>query len=453
MVKYILGRIFSAFLLPLAVVALVVVLISPKITWMPGTTYKSWYSQISGCNVNAGEKCDIADTKVCWICPVFNSLFDVVSETGIKVYLKLADGAVKFLIILFAFWILYHTYFSFNFNKGVSADEYVQKILVMAAYLMVGLVLLGTYISKGTVIKSIYSNTIDPLFSMAANFGTKIMDWPACSNIADEADTKNEDEFAQGIFSQSVKKSTSCMIGSINIMLISGISAGWNLLNYFSKSGNPLDMIGGVIIIMFFAYIMVRFPLKYLDVFVNIGLVFALLPIMIVAWVFSGDERISVAKGFWETGYEIVVHSLVKFLMTCLVMGLIYKTFVLVGEFYYSYNGISYIFPDYFNATNTVINPNLGSGEFMLNCYEADYNLSQCYEHIPMPSASLSGFIPILFAVLVASYLLGKIDDYTSAIWGGSKDLDVGGSMEKLFTSLIQKTKNIKAQIASEVKK
>lgn len=103
------------------------------------------------------------------------------------------------------------------------------------------------------------------------------------------------------------------IIYRIYIAFNSGIALGAHML----ISIDLMSWVIGIFIILVFFYMMLLFPLLFLESFFMLGAVIILFPFFLAAWVFPST------KGYMKTAWDVLFQATAQILMTCVYIGVL----------------------------------------------------------------------------------------------------------------------------------
>lgn len=392
-----------------------------------GTDFNTWYTSVTGVEpVNGMFMAD--NFKGCWCCAVFAKIFDLLSVVSLNVYVFISDMVWTLVTMGLAVWILVKVY---QYIKNEQQENFADILKALAKKIFV-IAIIGVAIgySKPERLKSmanlLFENTAVPIMQMGVGVGTEIIKSPICAKLT--YPTTEVD----GLLSPQVKNDMLCLVNSVNVVFLSATTAGANMIDFslreFLRSKNPsvlLDIIGGMAmtVIFFLMYIMIPFTL--IDMVFTVGLLIAFIPIMLGGYAY--DET----KGFSNTGFTSLFGMAFYIIMYCLFLGIIYSSFIFIGDMYYPgpVDNFTYLFPDFiYNNMVAGKTADIMKSETFSKCFaDAAGNVSKVKScllsqniQFEIPSLQNPGgsFLPIFSLGLISLMIMSNLKVYAGLVSG-----------------------------------
>lgn len=425
-----------------------------------GTSFVDWYQSVSGIEpVNGMFPAD--NFNGCWSCGIFAKVFDLMSVVGLEVFTFISDIVWTLVLFGIAIWMLSKVYSyikdeqKINFNDVIK--ELAKKLFIIA--------IIGVAIGYSTPsrLKSmanlIFENTALPVLEMGVGVGTEIVKSPVCEHL-----TYPQSE-VDGILSKELKNDLLCLVNSVNVVYLSATTAGANMIDFslkgFLEYKNPvilLDIIGGMAITVIFFLMYLVIPFTLIDIVFTIGILIAFVPVMLAGYAY--DET----KKFSSTGFKSLFGMAFKIIMYCIFLGIIYSSFIFIGDMYYPgpLDNFTYLFPDFiYNDLVASQTDTLMKSEAFANCFNlANGNVSKIQSCLvskdilfEMPSLQNPGgsFFPIFTLGLLSLMIMGNLDTYSGIVSGYM--FKVGGTFLKLVNSTRTWVKSFGREITTKLLK
>ena len=305
---------------------------------------------LSGCTILEGilagddmTKYDNEYTKRsgCWGCLIFEALFNAINSMIGVLYPMIVEGSRKLLAVLFALWILIkvgNMFFSF---KQPDTGEFWTEFARMGVAVVACAAIL---ISKDTLFWLI-DNTLVPVFEGMFNMGVAIIE-RTFADMGFEVNTKPDNIMDPGnsnyagcawkhaaaaeagvAFDNGMKETMTCMIFEMHKRITFTYFFAYKLIT----QGEFLPVIIGLGIIIIFFLIGLMFPFYLVDGIFRVGIVFIILPILVVFWPFKPLRQFAAAA--WRIALGAFVHVTMMAVFVTLVVELVTDfTLVTVGR-------------------------------------------------------------------------------------------------------------------------
>lgn len=395
--------------------------------WTIGTNFDTWYTNVTGVEpVNGMFSAD--NFKGCWCCAVFAKVFDLLSVVSLNIYVFISDIVWTLITMGIAVWILIKVY---NYIKEEQSENFADILKELTKKLFI-IAIIGVAINyaKPERLKSmanlIFENTAVPILQMGVGVGTEIIKSPICDKL-----TYQESE-VDGLLSPQVKNEMLCLVNSINVVFLSGTTAGANMVSFslkeFLHDKNPavlLDIIGGMAMIVIFFMMYIFIPFTLIDFVFTIGILIAFVPIMF------GGYAYNETKGFSNTGFKSLFGMAFYIIMYCLFLGIIYSSFIFIGDMYYPgpLDNFTYLFPDFiYNNMVAGQTEDIMKSNAFANCFNsANGNVSKMQTcllskniQFEMPSLQNPGgsFLPMFSLGLISLMIMSNLKTYAGLVSG-----------------------------------
>ena len=320
----------------------VIVFIFRDYTWPSGMTFDEWYLKISGCDINNPENnvnCLITNPIACWHCQILDNVWNVMYFTAYKFYNFFSQVSITIMTFAFAFWLLLEMFFKKFATGDIKFDPqgwwksvimkafkiifaigimYSLRISGVVKYIIDPAISTGTFFSR-TVISSIIDidrcnklikNTEPPKFLINAIKASQ-----NSSNILKEIANDNT-----GITYQSnVKNEFICIIWNFQTMLLTGISAGANIVQ---MDWNLFNKLIGISIIIVFFLLGWHTLVEVLDIFISLGFLLIFTPFTIMSWAVGGMFKIS--KSLLNTSFDTLIGIAVHLFIYSFSLSILY---------------------------------------------------------------------------------------------------------------------------------
>lgn len=237
----------------------------------------------------------------CWSCQMFSDIMSTMSGLLPRIYSALGHTIVPFAIILTAVWFAWTLLSSFmnsSVEKPWSISEkfgiHVLKLGFVSALLVAPLPRMITNIA------------IEPIFNIGLSLNRMAVhddSFDSCVVATALADPVSVDSRAaeSGAFSPKLRHNLTCELAGVHQLTGLGMTVGWTMLNmafnhdYMHKimwdtpifPNVPMFFIGAMIMLLFAAALL-PVPLYFLEVFIKLSMDLVMLPLMLLAWLFSG---------------------------------------------------------------------------------------------------------------------------------------------------------------------
>ncbi len=418
--------------------------------WVLGQSFEEWWQTMHNSPIIDG-KFSAIDNKTCWSCGIMAKTFDLMSIMGLKLYIYISDIAWTLIVMGFAVWILIYMYDNLIKKQGSDLrkmlKEITTKIIVIS---IIGAALFLTtnkekneiYLTK--MVNNIVENTAVPVLKLGIGVSSEILDTKICDKFYYPEETE-----VDGIITHGLKKDMLCFMNSINMVYLSAMTAGSNMIDMSWKAfwDNPSqnakalpDFIAGLAmeIIFFLMYLLIPFTL--IDIIFTLGILVCFLPLMI------GGYAYKETSGFSQKGIGSIWRMCFYIIMYSVFLGILYSSFIYIADMYYPapLDNFTYLFPDF--IYNTMVGSQTSqimASEGFQNCYaQAGDNIGKMQEcllkigvEFDLPKLDTTGgsFLPIFTFGLLSLMIMSNVKTYAGLISGYS--FEVGKYAENLLSS------------------
>lgn len=239
--------------------------------------------------------------STCWSCQMFSDIMTVMSNMIPPVYSAIGRVVIPFAAALLAIWVAWKILSGFMNSKIDKPWSLVSQF--------------GTQMIKFAFISSLLiiplprlltDVVIEPVFNVGLSLTHLItgeQDYAKCvvaTAVADPASV-SVDAANSGAYSPKLRYSLACQIANVHQMTALGMTVGWTMLNmafndeYMHKImwGIPIFpnvpiFFAGLLVLVLFFFAMLPIPLYFLEVFITLSMDLIMLPLMLLAWLFSG---------------------------------------------------------------------------------------------------------------------------------------------------------------------
>ena len=455
--------------------------------WFVGDSFDTWWQTISK-TPTINSLYSATDPSVCWSCNIFIKLMDLLTVVGLEVYTYLADICFVLMVTGFAVWLLNYMYkniiLSQNGDVGGMVKDIAKKIIVISI-LSVALFSVNntaktekdSYLTN--MATTIFENTAVPLFKLGLGVSSKILDIKVDNNsgfceklyFPEEGNSKNL------LITHEMKKDLLCLMNSVNIVFLSAMKAGANMVSLafkeffelsldFKRKGILLgDIVAGMLIIVVFFMMYIWVPFSLIDIVFTIGLLISFIPIMVLSYAYDEVSRL---KSFTKKALGSLWHIVWYLIVYAIFLGILYSSFVYIADKYYPgpLDNFTFLFPDFVYSFVTGKQPDSALTAAFKSCvttYGTNLDsLQKCLLsygiNFEAPSFTNPGgsFLPMFsFGIISLMLMFGSISTYAGII-GGSM-LSIGNAAKNLFKSSLNfvktnVTKGIRGFVAKKQK-
>jgi hypothetical protein len=248
----------------------------------------------------------------CWFCPIFAKAFQAINNISTQIYNKLKEPILPVLSVGLALWIAFLVLKFFSSFQGMDPGQFFNSF---SRGIFKGFIA-ATLLAAGP--SFIFGYTLTPILELGGGFSQKIIEsdtdfttysdtdlglssYNPCSKV-----TLSPSDFPTGsAFSYSAFQQLDCMLRTASWRVIGGMAVGSTIVsivfedsNIFSFFSNLDILIMGCLIWLGHFVVLIILPLKLIDILANIAFVGALMPLLIVTWVFQTWKDSYAKKAF-----------------------------------------------------------------------------------------------------------------------------------------------------------
>ena len=263
----------------------------------------------------------------CWSCKIFIMFFDAANKIAGQVNGALTGPAGKILILGVALWTVFNV--AALFSSVTDAPD-IMGFLTKFGGMILKAGFAWCFLEGGSSLAFHY--IVNPVLSAAAGLSAQVLSLTNSAVNCTIDSNSMVDGSINAPMGAGVRDSLDCMIKAIasgmarSQSIAQGLRCGsffWFEVDFWFLPGpkfyimNPLMWLFGMMLGCLFWIISFMFPIAMLDVIFRIGLLVAMLPMFILAWVFPITAR------FAKTAWDIFLHSCMVFTITGLIIGMI----------------------------------------------------------------------------------------------------------------------------------
>lgn len=247
----------------------------------------------------------------CWACKVFNEFGKQIFSSG-----KAADAAGKTLIpVVSGFASVFALFYLGSGFIAGDASDLPQRWTVFWR-LMVS-VAFGTAVLSAGAFSFVWDYVYDPLFSI----GTGVAGVFASDAVQTSCDPGAIKVGGFASADATLEAMYKVVCGGHNIS-IQGIATGLALGTHVDGVVNTLFYgISGLVIVFMYLWIMISFPLRFIDVLIRLGIVGMITPLLVIAAVFKPT------RGYISIGISNVLNATAQFAITAVMFAIGSKVF------------------------------------------------------------------------------------------------------------------------------
>ncbi|MCK5296412.1 MAG: hypothetical protein KAJ75_05950 [Alphaproteobacteria bacterium] len=254
----------------------------------------------------------IADYAPCWFCPIFDVVFRAVGTYSYRAYISVNEDALMLLTVGLLLWFSRKSMDVIGSVAEFDAADFWKQI---TARMFAGVIAAALLMASAS---EVYGYVMSPMIQGAVGFASAIIGG-SC-----DGGGLSFTPMANSVFSEGTLNALSCIIDEMNKSVAKGVAVGW--VTFIEgikfelippKLPDINSIIGGLAIMIVFFAIIIMMPFYMVDACFRLGVVGALVPMFIVAWVFPST------KWFAKKGWAMLVNSMIVLICMCLVLGLI----------------------------------------------------------------------------------------------------------------------------------
>ncbi len=248
----------------------------------------------------------------CWFCPIFAKAFQAINNISTQIYNKLKEPILPVLSVGLALWIAFLVLKFFSSFQGMDPGQFFNSF---SRGIFKGFIA-ATLLAAGP--SFIFGYTLTPILELGGGFSQKIIESDTDFTTYNDTDlglpsynpcsqvSLSQSDFPAGsAFSYSAFQQLDCMLRTASWRVIGGMAVGSTIVsivfedsNIFSFFSNLDILIMGGLIWLGHFVVMIILPLKLIDILANIAFVGALMPLLIVTWVFQTWKNSYAKKAF-----------------------------------------------------------------------------------------------------------------------------------------------------------
>ena len=371
----------------------------------------------------------------CWACPVFDSLFAIISNTAAAAYSRMAYFSVIIFCILLSFYVLNAVWQ--NIKNGMS-DPFFQKSLKPV---LIKSVLALTLLSMGLMVPKLISTiTFEPAAEITLQFSKAML--PPDYAIPSNYDAIKLDD--SGFFNSGLRDTILQLLETsvanfqvyikIGIGIIDSAFSLKALLGFGSLIRHMIICFIGIFLTYNFARLFIKYSFCFMDIIVAMAMFAFFFPLSIVLFIFRGASDLpgwmnNLGKNLGGEQIKKLVNAIVSVASAILT----YTVIMLIIRGFLNANGVD---------TDSISNATESLFEFDLENSDA----------------MQITFVGSIVLVYVINFIAGKIPDVTKTILStfGIKQEDelskeMGENALKLTDIVLENAKKItKAVIGGE---
>lgn len=258
---------------------------------------------LSGCNPFKWEALltsvdgEYQDKSSCWGCLIFEALFNAIDDMVTSLYPIVVNGCRSLLAIIFALWIAFKVgSMFFSFKQPDIAEFWSEFARTGLAVIFCAAILA----SKDTLF-DLLGYTLIPVFEGAIQIGVAIINESfgdlqveAAYNSCTVYDVTADSAKALG---DGMREALTCLIFEMHRRLTYGYFFAYKLMGI----GEFAEFFLGLFLLFIFFLISLAFPFYLVDGIFRIGIVFVILPILVVFWPFKPLRQF--ASAAWRLSF------------------------------------------------------------------------------------------------------------------------------------------------------
>lgn len=237
----------------------------------------------------------------CWSCQMFSDIMATMSNILPRIYSALGHVIIPFAVMLSAIWFAWRLVDNF-LNQKVEqpwsvANTFTTHLLKLAFVSTILVAPLPRLISE---------IAIEPIFNVGLSLNRAVVhddQFDACVVATAIADPVSIDEQAanRGAFSPKLRHNLACELAGVHQMTGLGMTVGWTMMNMAFDSDymhqimwgipifpNVIMLFAGLAILVLFFMALLPIPLYFLEIFITLSMDLIMLPLMFLAWLFTG---------------------------------------------------------------------------------------------------------------------------------------------------------------------
>ena len=268
----------------------------------------------------AGESKSIpeisAEYRICWFCPLFEKIYTSAGEYAMTGYNAVAEGCRALIAIGLGLWFAFESLKALSQVSAFQPGAFWKKV---TGRMFAGVLAIAILSSNAI---DVYGYLISPIILAAVGFGSALLPSIGGGQICVPASSTPTYD-PNNALPIEAREALGCMMQNMNDAVADAM--GWGVALIINSSGQGFlgvlpdigMLISGIIIAFMFFLLLMVMPIYMVDSVIRLGIVGALLPVFVVAWVFP------LTKHFSKAGFTMLINSMVQLITMCLFVGLI----------------------------------------------------------------------------------------------------------------------------------
>lgn len=250
----------------------------------------------------------VAPLKKCWICGVYDFLFNAISSGTFRVYDNLRIPIAGLLSVILAVWVAFQFFKKFMLLDGQSPDNINTDFMIktLGKRIFVGAVVITALFippDSGFSIPGVISKVIvEPVSLLAGGYSKLVLSTVSVDTSEEGSDFFDCEYEPQGnliddehrIFSKNTKKSFLCVLENMNKAIVTQMQLGLIIIQASAVTESILPDIStlliGLSIVLVYFLIMIWVPFSFIQSILYIGVMFLMLPLHVLCWVFPATR-------------------------------------------------------------------------------------------------------------------------------------------------------------------
>lgn len=265
--------------------------------------------------------CDGPDTSIdpsnyetslitdCFNCQLVELAYNAVSQMGGTAYAELAEGSLGLLGLGLGFSLALSTAKVITAMSDPDIGAYWKDVAARCGWaIFAGAFLLGG-LSTGRELMNI---TLAPVIELAVGYGGQVLGGVCAADMV--WDSAAEPLSGNNLLPPGPLEGITCIIKQMNGLMINCIFLGLKMMIM------PLDisgLLGGVLMVGTFMWLLIIFPLYIFDPVLRFGLITVLSPLLVVAWVFKSTRK------YVTAAMKVAVNSAAMIVILCVILAVI----------------------------------------------------------------------------------------------------------------------------------
>lgn len=247
----------------------------------------------------------------CWPCAAYKSVWNAIGGVATNAFPMVCSAALNLLGMGLMFWLMMTGIKLVSALKEPNLKEFIPKINAVLFKAIVVAVIL----SSSTYVIQILDMIVTPVLLGFVSLSRAVMF--AEPTIAKHfASLSSLNDVAVGdyvLFSSTIGSQLQDVIYRLYLAFNSGIALGARMM----LSIDTISWVLGLLVMLTFFFMMLFFPLLYLEGFITLGVVILLFPILLVGWVFPST------KSYIQEAGKILFQAAAQILITSIYVAVI----------------------------------------------------------------------------------------------------------------------------------